>query len=262
MDTILSTGGSLYIGCVDSDLDLLLESFRYPAGSPFYPAHNLFQTYFYSIENLYCLPESLNDAYTSLTSFQCHFDFVEFLKCVSNVIFPLFMTDLYLRSKNEHLGFRVDDWGNVFPGESKIKKALAAEKAEEIVNLTEKGVNKYLKVLKSKTLYIQADYLAFKQDFIQKHPYVHSDNCIHFIYGHGLFGFVKSVLEALQNIELQDNIDVLRQNKTMDNQVKLDQENKLRKLQRDVETVLYGNYDFMHVPNWAYDKMKADLSHL
>lgn len=47
----------------------------------------------------------------------------------------------------------------------------------------------------------------------------------------------------------------------MDSQVKVHQESKLRKLQRDVETVLYGNYEFIHIPNWAYSQMVADLKH-
>lgn len=262
VETILSNGGPLYIGCVDSDLDLLLNKKRYPQGSIFFPTNMLFQTYCYSIENLYCLPESLNDIYTTLSSFQCRFNFVEFLKNISLVIYPLFMTDLYLRSMSDSLGFKVDDWSHVFPGDSKIKKALSAEKSEEIITLTEHGVNKYLNVLKGKSAYVDADYLVFKQDFENTHPFVQQDNCILFIYGHGLFDFIKSIVGSLQHIELQDAINTLHQDKSMDSQVKVHQESKLRKLQRDVETVLYGNYEFIHIPNWAYSQMEADLKNL
>lgn len=261
IQAIMEKGGDEYIGCVDSDQDRFLESKKYPDGL-FYPKHKLFQTYGYSIESLLCLPTTLEQVYTTATSFQCGFKFDVFFKQVSEAIYPLAMTDLYLRQEGSREVFNVDDWEHVFPGTKVIRQALAGEPKQDIIASLAANANKYLHRLERLPLYDNAKYNSFLQQFHRSFPYVTNDNCVLFIYGHALFAFVAELIEELRNLELNAEIQSVYRNTQMEQHVKDRRVEELKNLQLDIPTVLKTNYEFIHNGCLLYQMIRQDLTNL
>lgn len=91
----LDRAGEFLLLCVDSDYDYLLgettERSKQLNNNPF-----IFQTYTYSIENYKCFPEGLYQVVveTSLQDQQV-FDFYDFIKRYSNIIYELFLYSFY-----------------------------------------------------------------------------------------------------------------------------------------------------------------------
>ncbi len=91
----LDRAGEFLLLCVDSDYDYLLgettERSKQLNNNPF-----IFQTYTYSIENYKCFPEGLYQVVveTSLQDQQL-FDFDDFIKRYSNIIYELFLYSFY-----------------------------------------------------------------------------------------------------------------------------------------------------------------------
>ena len=257
--TIRDKGGSVYIGCVDSDQDKILEGNRYPGTGLFFPANYLFHTYSYSIESLYCMPSTLNLAYTTISSFQCDFDFDGFFRALSQTVFELFVTDLYLRSKGSRTVFNVDDWKNVFPGGGKIKKALKNGEVSSILEDLKKGINKYLKKLTKSSDYSSKECSVFEERMIADNSYITKENCCLFIYGHGFLDFVVNLIGELQQKDLNDAVNSIRSDSSMQPKVRVEKENHLKNLQKDISTILHANYEFMHSGIGLYERIVADL---
>lgn len=258
-NTIIEKGGSSYIGCVDSDQDRFLEAVRYPQTGLFYPAHYLFQTYAYSVENLFCLPSTLGDAYTTATSFKSGFDFVEFFKMVSQQIYPLIIVDLFLRSVGSRDVFNVDDWGHVFPGEKVVKQTMSGKTKVDIVQSIERNVSKYIKSLIVVKSYDETACRDFERHLLVDFPYFTKENCILFVYGHEVFNFVMTIFEE----QRKNDIDIERQaiyaDAGMKQHVKDERVGAMVNRQLDIKTVLRSNFDFMNNGCQMYQFIESDL---
>ncbi len=259
--TISDRGGPGYIGCVDCDLDRFLEEQKYPSGL-FFPAHFLFHTYGYSIESLLCFPATLRHIYTSATSIQTSFDFEKFFLLLSKTIFPLFLADLYLRSAGSNRVFNVDSWAYVFPGSKVIRQSLAGKQGTDIIAAVQSGVDKYLKQLRSAPSYHTGECAEFSQRFQDSFPYVTTDNCVSFIYGHALFNFVTALLEELRDIDIADERQAIYADNQMAPHVKNQRIEELQNLQLDIPTLLKSNFEFMDGDCLLYQMIKQDLQKL
>jgi len=257
--TIREKGGSLYIGCVDSDLDKLLESEKYSNEGLFYPSHYLFHTYVYSVENLFCEPSTLGDTYRTVTSFPSGLDYETFFKMVSQRIYPLVVTDLYLRSVDSKQVFNVDNWAYIFPGVKVIKQTLSGKTKSDIVQSIENNVTKYLKSFQQASAYSEVGFREYCKRLAIEFPYMTEDNCILFVYGHEVFNFVMKIFEE------QRLADVEREKKTifaaqgMSQQVKTESIAALKNRQYDILTALRSNFSFMVSGCFAYSMIAHDL---
>ncbi|MDM8564795.1 DUF4435 domain-containing protein [Candidatus Halobeggiatoa sp. HSG11] len=107
--------GKYLILCVDSDCSYLLknrtENSKKINGSPY-----IFQTYTYSIENYKCYAESLHKIVKRATlndNAQTLFNYVDFLKKYSTIIYDLFVYFLYYYTKEEYANVRIDDFSDI-----------------------------------------------------------------------------------------------------------------------------------------------------
>lgn len=256
--TIKEKGGPLYIGCVDADQDKALEQVKYPNEGLFYPANYLFHTYVYSVEDLLCMPETLSDVYVSATSFLGRFDYVKFFKLLSNTIYPLVITDLYIRFKKKK-GLKVDDWSHVFPGDDLIKKNILETSKIDLIEATERNVSKYLKSLQQCDSYNSTEFTEYQTNLEKSLPEMNADNCVLFVYGHELFRFVESLMDIQRNVEIDDKKYIIYQDKAMDQNVKAQKIAELKNLQFDIRTVLRTNFKFIYNENPIYQKIKTDI---
>lgn len=256
---IAEKGGSSYIGCVDSDLDKFLERVNYPQGGLFYPAHYLFHTYVYSVENLFCLPSTLGDVYTTATSFKSGLDFVEFFKMVSQRIYPLVVMDLYLRSVGSKDVFNVNDWSHIFPGEKVVKQTMSGNAKSDIVTAIESNVSKYIKALGQADAFNVEGCKAFERQLSADFPYMNAENCILFVYGHAVFEFVKTIFEEQRKIDKAAEQQEIYGNRNMEQRVKDERVRAMENRQLDVNTALRSNFAFMQRGFSMYNSIVADL---
>ena len=76
-----------HIGCVDSDYDWILSDYSHE-GKIIVSNKYLLQTYVYSIENLMCLPSTLEGCCYAATEEFSGFDFVDYLCRLSKAVCP------------------------------------------------------------------------------------------------------------------------------------------------------------------------------
>ena len=258
--TIIENGGPLYVGCVDSDLDKLLETERYgQQGGLFYPSHYLFHTYVYSVENLFCLPSTLGDAYTTATSFKGGLDFEELFKLISQTVYPLMITDLYLRHAGSPDVFNVENWGHIFPGEKNVKQTLSGKAKNDIVESIANNVNKYLRGLRQLPAFDEGMCRAYEKELLDKYPFMSQDNCMLFVYGHGVFDFVMTLMEEQKQYDFNTEKQEIFTAKDMEQPVKNQRIEELTNRQNDIKTVLRSNFDFMTNGCQAYYFIKLDI---
>lgn len=256
---IIEKGGSVYIGCVDSDQDKFLEEVNYPHEGLFYPSHFLFHTYAYSVENLFCLPSILGDAYTTATTFKSGFDFVEMFKMISQRIYPLVLTDLFLRSVRSKDVLNVQDWRHIFPGKKIVKQTINGTAQKDIVQMIESNVSKYLKLLRKVVAYNGVTCEAYERHLSEKFPYMTEENCILFVYGHEVFNFVKTIFEEQREIDLETERQSIYANKGMEQHIKEERVKALENSQLVINTILRSNFVFMQSGIQIYNNLVADL---
>lgn len=258
--TILENGGPLYVGCVDSDLDKFLEIEKYQLqGGLFYPSHYLFHTYVYSVENLFCMPSTLGDAYTTATSFKGGLDFEELFRLVSQKIYPLVITDLYLRHVGSSEVFNVDKWGQIFPGEKNVKQTFSGKAKNDIVESVSNNVNKYLKGLRQLPAFDEGKCQAYEKELLAMYPYMRQDNCVLFVYGHGVFDFVMSLMEEQKQYDFNTEKQEIFEAKGMEQPIKNQRIEELTNCQYDIKTVLRSNFSFMSNGCQAYQLIDSDI---
>lgn len=256
---IKEKGGDSYIGCLDADQSYLLRHHGNTLGKDLEETSYLFHTYAYSRENLLCMPSTLTQVFTAATSLQTIFSFDSFFKDLSNVIYPLFILDLYMRSINGRV-FNVDKWKQILPGEKAIKAAFRQNNTASIVADVQKKVNNALKPLKNSTGYQANDHAQFERELIAANTYVNQDNCCLFVYGHELIEFVTVLMQELGKKELEDEIARLNAQTTMKPQVKQEKISHLKKEQKDFKTVICSNTGFVQQQSPLFQLIQTDLS--
>ena len=104
--------GSNMIACVDSDYDYLMQHasiFSHRMNSDPY----IFQTYTYAIENYHCYAESLQGVCTDATlNDRRIIDFSLFLKTYSEIIYPLFLWNVFFYREHREKEFSITDFND------------------------------------------------------------------------------------------------------------------------------------------------------
>jgi hypothetical protein len=94
--------GKSLIACVDSDYDYLLQDATHTSrkvnNTPY-----IFQTYAYAIENFQCYAESLHEVCVQATlNDRVLIDFPAFLQSYSQIVYPLFLWNVYFYRKHDN----------------------------------------------------------------------------------------------------------------------------------------------------------------
>lgn len=101
------------IACVDADYDYLLQGAT-PQSQKVVESPYVFHTYAYAIENLQCYAPSLHDTCVAITLNDHRiFDFDDYLRQYSEVIFPLFIWSVWAYRTGHHNKFSVSDFNRV-----------------------------------------------------------------------------------------------------------------------------------------------------
>ena len=105
--------GDEMIACVDADYDYLLqgstELSRRVIDSPF-----VFHTYAYAIENFQCYSAALHDICVAVTLNDHRiFDFQEYFRRYSEVLFPLFVWSIMTYRNGKHNKFTITDFNRI-----------------------------------------------------------------------------------------------------------------------------------------------------
>lgn len=145
--------GKHLILCVDSDFDFLManhtECSKIVNNNPF-----VVQTYLYAIENLLCLPSSLDSIATRITRNDAQiFDFEAFCASYSVIIFPLFVWYYYAAKSNQPQIFTLSDFRNTI----KLNYIELEDGAVSTLSFIERQTERRLKVLERKhPVYVEA----------------------------------------------------------------------------------------------------------
>lgn len=257
---IQSKGGSLYIGCIGSDLNYLLRHYGNELGMAIEQSDYLFHTYAYSMENLVCMPSTLVQVVVSMTSLQASFDFDVFFKNFSNTLFPLFMLDLFLRSKHSKTVVGVEKWKHILPSEKTIRRSIAANSlADIIVDLTKKAKT-FERKLEAAPEYDVNELTVFEHNLLASNNYLNNDNCCLFIYGHELIQFVDILVSSVANAAVGCERSRILALTSIKAEVKAEKLQHIDKLQQNFDDVIGKNMGFVLQNGPICQRIKSDLS--
>lgn len=126
--------GEYMIACVDADYDYLMQgcspSSRAMLNNPF-----VFHTYAYSIENLQCYAQGLHNVCVMATlNDHVRFDFVSFLHTYSEIIYPLFLWNVWHYRHERYDKFSLLDFSNIV----ETGKLKASTVQETLIHLQQK----------------------------------------------------------------------------------------------------------------------------
>lgn len=113
MNLLLQKVGQNMIACVDADYDYLLQGATYTSEQVCHSPY-VFHTYVYAIENYQCYAPSLHDLCVAVTlNDHATFDFVDFFSRYSEIIFPLFVWNIWHYRNSRYGEFSINDFNKV-----------------------------------------------------------------------------------------------------------------------------------------------------
>ena len=253
----LARGESLneyYWGCVDSDYDYLLSETS-DDGQIIKDNRYLLQTYAYSIENLLCCMETLENVCVKTNKEQPAFNIVEYMNAVSNILYPLLIWSLYLSSKG-YSDFTVTQWADIFPYDKNINASHS--EATKILNIIKNRIDSLIDYLNTRYSSELEEKQMFECRLIEQYD-ITPTNCYLYVRGHDIYRFVlKVVLEGVQSEsrsrhrrEINDNVTTVDEKKNL--------QNHYSHLLADVESILNTNYDYKLHCSAIFNKIKNDI---
>lgn len=238
---ISKTGLNLII-CLDSDYDYLLpESDRAKEikQNPY-----IFQTYTYGMENLKCYAESLNNLCIRAThnSMDDIINFSDFLKDYSQVIYPLFMWNLYYYQIKKPNHFSISNFN-------------------KLVTIGNINFDNYQTLLKQLQESISDKLQEFNSDvdmsqFYQQFSELNKTNAYLFINGHALYSTILNLIKAVcKKLENNHRKKIERLAKTQQERVEKIQH--YRNSTHSVKTLLANNNHFTDC--FLFKKITTDI---
>lgn len=113
MSLLGSKVGDSMIACVDADYDYLLQGTT-ALSKQLNENPYVFHTYVYAIENYQCYAPSLHDVSVAVAlNDHVIFDFEEYLRQYSEIIFPLFVWNIWFYRQNSYGKFTISDFNKV-----------------------------------------------------------------------------------------------------------------------------------------------------
>lgn len=243
-----------YWGCVDSDYDYILSSTS-SNGEIIRNNHYLLQTYAYSIENLLCCFETLENVCVKANKEQPKFNIIKYMNDVSNTIYPLFIWSLFLTAKGCQ-DFTVTQWNSIFPCDKNIN--VSDNEATKILETIKSRVGNIIENLTKQYPEKIEEKSSFEK--ILKEQYnITPTNCYLYVRGHDIYQFVlKVILVGIQiesrsrhRKEINENSATAEEKKNL--------QNHYQHILADLEIILNTNYDYKLHCQSIYNKIKSDI---
>ena len=180
---IIEGVGNNMIACVDADYDYLIQGAS-PASRTLLTNRYIFHTYAYAIENLQCYAPSLHNVVVAVVlNDHSIFDFNEFMTRYSEIIYPLFVWNIWYYRSEHYSEFTITDFDNIIElGDVRI------DNPEYAFDKLYKKVSRAVDGFKKKNPNAHESYLAIKDDLNRLG--VNSSNTYLYIQGHHLFDHV------------------------------------------------------------------------
>ena len=250
--------GKYLVIALDSDYDYL-----FPDQSNISQEINnnpyIFQTYSYSIENLKCYAESLHGVCVDTTFVdKAKIDFVQLLKLYSNIVYDLFVWNLYFYHVNKEESFTISSFCDVI---KIVKSPNINEHGVEALNTLESHVQDKLQELQN----------DFPEDYVKLNDLANQltsrgldrENCYLFIHGHTLYDnvilmFMKPICRILKNEKIGKIKRLSKSIQEQENQVNNYNKNVGKQsIETIVETTLKKNDKFKDC--FLFQKIKDDI---
>ena len=187
--------GQDMIACVDADYDYLLQGAS-PSSRAVLSNRYVFHTFAYAIENMQCYAPSLHGVCVAVTlNDRLAFDFVGFLTSYSQIIYPLFVWNIWHYRTGHYGGFSITD----FLGVIELGK-LSAQNAWQLLQRLQAKVERMVNSLRRRHPGVEAQLVALRSELATLG--VSPDNTYMYVQGHHLFNnvvapLVKSVCARL-----------------------------------------------------------------
>ena len=180
---IIEGVGNNMIACVDADYDYIIQGAS-PASRTLLTNRYIFHTYAYAIENLQCYAPSLHNVVVAVVlNDHSIFDFNEFMTRYSEIIYPLFVWNIWYYRSEHYSEFTITDFDNIIElGDVRI------DNPEYSLDKLHKKVSRAVDNFKKKNSNARDSYLALKDDLNRLG--VEPSNTYLFIQGHHLFDHV------------------------------------------------------------------------
>ncbi len=197
-----SNFGRDMIACVDADYDYLLQGVT-PMSEMVNNNPYVFHTYVYAIENYWCYAPGLHEACV-MSTLNDHkiFDFEEYIRQFSEIVFPLFVWSLWFYKHSIKSKFTITDFCKVIEmGRFNIRHAYSA------LDRLRSKVNAKLNALQNEYPDATDSYNKVKQELL--HLGVTPETTYLFIQGHHIFDnlvmpMMIKVCDILQNERERD----------------------------------------------------------
>lgn len=180
---IIEGVGNNMIACVDADYDYIIQGAS-PASRTLLTNRYIFHTYAYAIENLQCYAPSLHNVVVAVVlNDHSIFDFNEFMTRYSEIIYPLFVWNIWYYRSEHYSEFTITDFDNIIEiGDVRI------DNPEYAFDKLYKKVSRAVDGFKKKNPNARESYLAIKDDLNRLG--VEPSNTYLYIQGHHLFDHV------------------------------------------------------------------------
>nr|MBP7098633.1 DUF4435 domain-containing protein [Prevotella sp.]MBP8687788.1 DUF4435 domain-containing protein [Prevotella sp.]MBP9983451.1 DUF4435 domain-containing protein [Prevotella sp.] len=156
---IIEGVGNNMIACVDADYDYIIQGAS-PASRTLLTNRYIFHTYAYAIENLQCYAPSLHNVVVAVVlNDHSIFDFNEFMTRYSEIIYPLFVWNIWYYRSDHYAEFTITDFDNIIElGDVRI------DNPEYAFDKLYKKVSRAVDGFKKKNPNARESYLAIKDD--------------------------------------------------------------------------------------------------
>ena len=208
LEKLFDNTGEYLIICLDSDYDYILQGYSETSikinNNPY-----IFQTYAYATENLKCYAESLSNVCVQAThNADKKINFPEFVKQYSEIIYDLFIWNLYFYSINDTTTFNISDFSRLIgitenPEINDYGKAELEKIRINVNNKLQELHNQFPKYAVNVTL-LAEDLCSRGLDNANTYLFIHG----HTLYDNVILIFLKSVCKALKK-DKKENIKVL-----------------------------------------------------
>ena len=228
MNLISNQMGENMIACVDADYDYLLQG-ETATSTQVITNPYVFHTYAYAIENLQCYAQSLHDVSVAVTlNDHAIFDFESFLSQYSEIIYPLFVWNIWMYRHQKYRQFTITDFNKVIEiGHFSIYTAV-----ESLQRLHHK-VQRKIRQLQKENPYAKEDYLQLKRELGALG--VTPTTTYLYIQGHHLFdNVVVPILKRVCDRLIREREEEINRNAVHDTQ----RRNELSSYSHSVETIV------------------------
>lgn len=244
--------GKNFWGCVDSDYDYLLSGTssngQLMNANPF-----LLQTYAYSIENLFCCAETLEGLCFKANKANPQMDFIDLMRNISNIIYPLLIWSLYLQSKGIH-EFSPTCWTNIFSCDKNISTHCLKD---IILSLKDKVQQAIVEIVLNHKQEIEMK-KQFEDDLLD-HYEINADNCYLNVRGHDIHKYILNVfLKGIQINSKRRHVTAIKASGALP-QIIANNINHYYSIMMDIEDLFNMNYEYKNHCPYIYEKMKRDI---